>query len=325
MTRVTDPAKKSLVLYGGSSHIELAEDVAKEFGTPLGGVDIHRFANGEVYARLLESIRGSDVFVLQTHAEPVNEHIVELLVLLDALKRASSARITAVLPLFPYSRQDQKSLPREPISAKLMADLLHAAGADRVMSIDLHAGQVQGFFDIPFDHLTAWPLLVDKILEDFGSDVVICAPDAGGVKRADKVASRIGADLAILHKRRNPKVHDTNETLDVVGDVKGRVCVLVDDRIDTGGTLVAGAQLLKERGASETHAVAVHPVFAGNAVDKLRNSELKQVVVTDSVPVPDEKRFKGLSIVSVAPIISEAIRAVFQEESVSGIFGGDNL
>lgn len=316
--------KKQLVLYSGTSHIELAEEVAKQFGSPLGAVDIHRFANGEVYARLLESIRGSDVFVIQTHAEPVNEYIVELLVLLDALKRASTARTTAVLPLFPYARQDQKSLPREPISAKLMADLLHTAGADRVMSIDLHAGQVQGFFDIPFDHLTAWPLLVEKITEEFGTDVVICAPDAGASKRADKVASLLGADLAILHKRRNPKVHDANETLHVVGEVKDRVCILVDDRIDTGGTLVSGAQLLKNQGAKQTHAVAVHAIFAGNAVEKLKNSEIDKIIVTNSVPVPPEKRFPGLTVVSVASIISDAIKAVFEENSVSGIFGEEN-
>ena len=317
--------RKQLVLYSGSSHPELAIDVAKHFGEPLGDIDIHRFANGEVYARLMDSVRGSDAFVIQTHAEPVNEHLVETLVILDALKRASSARVTAVLPFFPYSRQDKKTLAREPISAKLMADLLHTAGADRVMSVDLHAGQIQGFFDFPFDHLTAQPVLIDHIKGELGPDVVIVSPDAGRVGVADKYARKIGAKLAILHKRRDATVHNVAEMLEVVGEVEGRRCVLVDDMIDTAGTITAGAETLVEHGASEVYAAAVHPVLSGPAVQRLKDSHIRKVVVTNTLPIPPSKSFDKLEVLSVASIIADAIRAVFEDESVSGIFGGDNI
>ncbi|HVL82119.1 MAG TPA: ribose-phosphate diphosphokinase [Actinomycetota bacterium] len=316
--------RKQLVLYSGSSHPSLAEEVAKHFGEPLGDIDIHRFANGEVYARLLDSVRGSDAFVVQTHAEPVNEHLVEMLVILDALKRASSARVTAVLPFFPYSRQDKKSLAREPISAKLMADLLHTAGADRVMSVDLHAGQIQGFFDFPFDHLTAQPLLVDHLRGELGPDIVIVSPDAGRVGVADKYANKLGAKLAILHKRRDARVHNQVEMLDVVGEIEGRRCVLVDDMIDTAGTITSGAEALMRHGASEVYAAAVHPVLSGPAVQRLKDSPIRQVVVTNTIPIPPEKSFDKLVVLSVGQIIADAIRAVFEDESVSGIFGGDN-
>ncbi|MEX2393464.1 MAG: ribose-phosphate diphosphokinase, partial [Actinomycetota bacterium] len=281
--------RRHLLLYAGSSHPDLAEEVAKHLGVTLGDVDIHRFNNSEVYVRFLQSVRGADAFVLQTHTPPVNEHIIETLVMLDALKRGSARRITAVLPFFPYSRQDKKHLAREPISAKLMADLLHTAGADRAMSVDLHAGQIQGFFDMPFDHLTAHPLILDYITHELGKDVVITAPDAGRVGVADRFAKKLGQDLAIVHKRRDPKVHGEVETLHVVGDVEGRRCILVDDMIDSGGTIVKAAEALKKHGASEVYAACTHPVLSGEAIERLETSPLEKVMVTNSIPVPPGK------------------------------------
>jgi len=320
-----DP-RRHLLLYSGSSHPELADEVAKHLGTTLGDVDIQHFLDGEVYVRFLSSVRGADVFVVQTHSAPVNQHVIETLIMLDALKRASARRVTAVLPYFPYSRQDKKHLAREPISAKLMADLLNAAGADRVMSVDLHAGQIQGFFDVPFDHLTALPLLVEAVRNEVGSDVVVVAPDAGEVKDAEKFRRKLGpeAGLAIAHKRREPTVHDEVRTLGIVGDVEGRVCVLVDDSISTGGTLAAAAETLVEHGATKVLAAATHAVFSGRATEKLQDSPLDRVIVTNSIPIPPEKGFSKLAVVSVGQIIADAIRAVFEDESVSRIFGGDN-
>jgi ribose-phosphate pyrophosphokinase len=318
-----DP-RRTLQLYAGSSHHDLAEEVAKHLGVVLGEVDIHRFSNGEVYTRFLTSVRGADAFVLQTHAEPVNEHMMETLILVDALKRASARRITAVLPFFPYSRQDKKHLAREPISAKLMADLLHAAGADRAMSVDLHAGQIQGFFDIPFDHLTAHPLLIEYMRSEIGNDIVFTAPDAGRVGVADRLAKKLGGPLAVVHKRRDPKVHNEVEALHVVGEVEGKRCLLVDDMIDTGGTIVAAAQALVEHGAAEVYAGATHAVLSGPAVDRLQNSPLKKVIVTNTLPIPPDKWFEKLAVVSVGTIIADAVRAVFADESVSALFDGEN-
>lgn len=315
--------RKRLVVYSGTSHPELAEEVSKHLGITVGDVDIHRFANGEIYARFMDSVRGTDAFVIQTHSAPINEHIMEMLIMLDALKRASASRITAVVPYYGYSRQDKKQLAREPISAKLMADLLHTAGADRVMSLDLHAGQIQGFFDFPFDHLTALPLLVDY-MHDLGDDIVIVSPDAGRVGVADRYARRLGASLAILHKRRDPDVHNVSAVLDVVGDVDGRRCVLVDDMIDTAGTIANAAQALAEHGAVEVYAAATHAILSGPAVRRLTESPIKKVVVTNSLPLTEDKIFDKLVILSVGQIIADAIRAIFEDESVSGIFGGDN-
>ena len=318
-----DP-RRTLLIYGGTSHPELAEEVAKHLGVNIGEVDIHRFSNGEIYVRFLQSVRGADAFVLQTHTEPVNEHIVETLVMLDALKRASARRITAVLPFFPYSRQDKKHLAREPISGKLMADLLHTAGADRAMSLDLHAGQIQGFFDFPFDHLTAHPLLLDYLRSEVGEDLVFTAPDAGRVGVADRLARKTGSPLAVVHKRRDPRKHGVVEALHVVGDVEGRRCVLVDDMIDTGGTIAAAAVALAEHGAAEVYAACTHPVLSGEATSRLDASPIQKVVVTNTLPVPPEKGFAKLAVVSVGSIIADAIRAVFEDESVSGLFGGEN-
>lgn len=320
-----DP-RRHLLLYAGSSHPELADEVAKHLGTTLGDVEIKHFADGEVYVRFLSSVRGADVFVIQTHSAPVNQHMIETLIMLDALKRASARRVTTVLPYFPYSRQDKKHLAREPISAKLMADVVNVAGADRVMSIDLHAGQIQGFFDVPFDHLTALPLLVDAVRNEVGSDVVVVAPDAGEVKDAEKFRRKLGpeAGLAIAHKRREPTVHDEVKTLGIVGEVEGRVCVLVDDSISTGGTLAVAAETLVAHGATKVLAAATHAVFSGSATERLQKSAIDRVIVTNSLPIPPEKGFEKLQVVSVGQIIADAIRAVFEDESVSGIFGGDN-
>jgi ribose-phosphate pyrophosphokinase len=320
-----DP-RRHLLLYAGTSHPDLADEVAKHLGTTLADVEITHFADGEVYARFLTSVRGADVFIVQTHSAPVNQHIIETLIMLDALKRASARRVTCVLPYFPYSRQDKKHLAREPISAKLMADLFNAAGADRIMSIDLHAGQIQGFFDVPFDHLTALPLLVEAVRNEVGSDVVVVAPDAGEVKDAEKFRRKLGPDagLAIAHKRREPTVHDQVRTLGIVGEVEGRVCVLVDDSISTGGTLAVAAETLREHGATKVLAAATHAVFSGPATERLQNSAIDRVIVTNSLPIPPEKGFEKLQVVSVGQIIADAIRAVFEDESVSGIFGGDN-
>ncbi len=320
-----DPTRH-LLLYAGSSHPELADEVAKHLGTTLGEVEIKNFADGEIYLRFLHSVRGADVFIIQTHSAPVNDHVIETLIMLDALKRASARRVTTVLPYFPYSRQDKKHLAREPISAKLMADIFNKAGTDRVMSIDLHAGQIQGFFDVPFDHLTALPLLVEAVRSEVGSDVVVVAPDAGEVKDAEKFRRKLGpeAGLAIAHKRREPTVHDQVTTLGVVGEVEGRVCVLVDDSISTGGTLAVAAETLRQHGATKVLAAATHAVFSGPATERLQNSAIDRVIVTNSLPIPPEKGFEKLQVVSVGQIIADAIRAVFEDESVSGIFGGDN-
>jgi ribose-phosphate pyrophosphokinase len=316
--------RRHLLLYSGSSHPELAEEVGKHLGESLGQVDIHRFANDEIYVRYLTSVRGAYVFVLNTHAPPVNENMIETLIMLDALKRASARRITAILPFFPYSRQDKKHLAREPVSSKLMADLLGKAGADRVMSVDLHAGQIQGFFDMPFDHLTAHPLILNYLLTELGEDLVVSAPDAGRVGVADKFARKIGTQLAIVHKRRDPKKHGEVEAHHVVGDVEGRRCVLVDDMIDSGGTIVKAAEALMAHGASEVYAACTHGVFSGNAVERLESSPIKKVMTTNTLPVPPDKGFSKLEVVSVGHIIADAIRAVFEDESVSRIFGGDN-
>jgi ribose-phosphate pyrophosphokinase len=288
---------------------------------------INRFASGEIYIRPEESVRGADVFVIQSHADPVNESIMEQLILLDAMKRASAKRITAVIPYYGYSRQDKKGLAREPISAKLVADLITVAGADRVVSVDLHAGQIQGYFNFPFDHLTALPILSDYLQNTMGlhgEDLIIVAPDAGRIKTAEKLREYLHADLAFLYKRRSRHEAHKIEEMAVVGEVDGRPCVMVDDMIDTAGTVAKGAAALAAQGAGPIYAAATHPVLSGKAVQNLEEAPISEVVVMNTMPIPEEKAFGKLKVLSIAPLIADALRAVFEDSSVSEIFHGDN-
>ncbi|HEY6622278.1 MAG: ribose-phosphate diphosphokinase [Acidimicrobiales bacterium] len=317
--------QRRLELVSGRSHPELARDIAGQLGVELGEANLREFANGEIHCRYGASIRGSDVFIVQTHCGPVNDSLMEHLIMIDAAKRASAKRITAVCPYYGYSRQDRKATGREPITAKLVADMLSVAGADRVVSVDLHSGQIQGFFDVPFDHLTAAPVLVEYLRAQDCEDLVVVAPDAGRVRVADRFGQHLGADLAVVHKRRSRVKANSVEALHVVGDVEGRTCVLIDDMIDTAGTIVAAANLLAERGATEVWAMATHAVLSDPAVDRLKNSALGKVVVTNTLPISPDRRFDKLEVLSVAKLISDAIDAVFEDTSVSEIFGGDNL
>ena len=317
--------RRRLELVSGRSHPELARDVAAQLGVTLGEANLREFANGEIHCRFDTSIRGSDVFIIQTHCGPVNDSLMEHLIMIDAAKRASAKRITAVCPYYGYSRQDRKASGREPITAKLVADMLSVAGADRVVSVDLHSGQIQGFFNVPFDHLTAAPVLVDYLRTQRNDDLVVVAPDAGRVKVAERFSQHLTADLAVVHKRRLRGEANQVEALHVVGEVEGRQCVLIDDMIDTAGTIVAAADLLAERGAAEVWCMATHAVLSDPAVDRLKNSALTKVVVTDTLPVPQDRRFDKLEVLSVAKLISDAIDAVFEDTSVSEIFGGENL
>ena len=303
----------------------MAKDIADQLGVELGEANLREFANGEIHCRYGKSIRGSDVFIIQTHCGPVNDSIMEHLIMIDAAKRASAKRITAVCPYYGYSRQDRKVTGREPITAKLLADMLSVAGADRVVSVDLHSGQIQGFFDVPFDHLTAAPVLVDYLRAQGTEDLVVVAPDAGRVKVAERFSQHLSADLAMVHKRRPRGTANQVEALQVVGDIAGRRCVLIDDMIDTAGTIVAAADLLVERGAAEVWCMATHAVLSDPAVDRLKNSALTKVVVTDTLPIPSDHYFDKLEVLTVAKLISDAIGAVFADSSVSEIFGGENL
>jgi len=320
--------KKRMMLFSGTAHPGLAGEISQKLGVPLSSMKIWRFASGEIYVRAEESVRGCDVFVIQTHADPVNESLMEQLIMLDAMKRASAKRITAVVPYYGYSRQDKKGLAREPISAKLVADLLTTAGAQRVVSVDLHSGQIQGYFDFPFDHLTALPLLSDYLKNELmlhgDDDLVVVAPDAGRIKTAEKLREALHADLAFLYKRRSRREAHKIDEMAVVGEVEGRPCVLVDDMIDTAGTVAKGAAALAAQGAGPIYAAATHPVLSGKAVQLLEEAPIKEVVVTNTVPIPDEKQFSKLRVLSIAPIIASALRAVFEDTSVSEIFHGEN-
>jgi ribose-phosphate pyrophosphokinase len=317
--------KKKLVLVSGRANPALAQEVAGHLNVDLGDVILSTFANGEIYARYGESIRGADVFIIQSHCEPINEHLMEQLIMIDAAKRASAKRITAVCPFYGYSRQDKKTEGREPITARLVADMLTVAGADRVVTVDLHQGQIQGFFDMPVDHLTALPVLTSYLQSQISSDVVVVSPDAGGVKRAQKFANHLSADLAIIHKRRPRGVHNVVEALHVVGEVAGRTCVIVDDMIDTAGTIASASELLVDNGAREVYVAATHALLSDTAVDRLKSASICEVVVTNTLPIPPEKQFDTLKVLSIAPLIAEALDAVFEDASVSSLFDGDNF
>ena len=318
-------ARRRLELFAGRSHPELAEAIAMEIGEKLGNANLRDFPVGEIHCRFDESIRGSDVFIIQTHCPPVNDSIMEQLIMIDAAKRASARRIIAVCPYYGYSRQDRKSTGREPITAKLVADLLTRAGATRVISVDLHSGQIQGFFDCPVDHLTGAPVLLQYLREQNVPDMVIVSPDAGRVKVAERFSQQLGADLAFVHKRRPPGATDTVEALEVIGDVNGRIAVVIDDMIDTAGTICAAAERLAEAGATDVWAMATHPLLSDPALSRLQAAPISRVIVTDTLPLPPERRIEKIQVLSVARVIADAIDAVFEDTSVSEIFGGQNL
>jgi ribose-phosphate pyrophosphokinase len=317
--------EKRLALVTGRAHPALAEEVANLLGTKLVPTTAYDFANGETFVRFEESVRGVDAFVIQSHPAPINHWLMEQLLMVDALKRASAKRITVVAPFFPYARQDKKHKGREPISARLVTDLFKAAGADRVMSVDLHSPQIQGFFDGPVDHLWGLPMLADYVKEKWGKDpLTVVSPDSGRVRVADIWADRLGAPLAIIHKRRDPNVPNKVSVHELVGEVEGRTCVLVDDMVDTGGTIVAAAQALKANGAKTVIVAATHAVFSHPAVERLSDAAIDHVIVTNTLPIPPEKEFAKLEVLSIAPLISKAIRAVFGEDSVTSLFPGQS-
>lgn len=318
------PGEKRLVLIAGRTHPELAQQIAHELGTELLETETRTFANGEIYARYGESVRGADAFVIQSHDAPINEAIMEQLIMVDALKRASAKRITVVAPCYPYARQDKKGRGREPISARLVADLFKTAGANRIMSVDLHASQIQGFFDGPVDHLFAMPVLMEYFRKKLGNDpnLTIVSPDMGRVRVADRWSDALGAPLAIIHKRRDPKVANEVTVHDIVGNVEGRTCLMVDDLIDTGGTILKAAQALRDHGASKVVVAATHAVFSGPAIERLSNECIDEVVVTDTLPITAEKQFDSLTVLPIAPLIARAIHEVFEDGSVTSMFDG---
>ncbi|TML33976.1 MAG: ribose-phosphate pyrophosphokinase [Actinobacteria bacterium] len=312
------------MLVGGRSNPALAEAIAERLGVMLGEVELKTFANGESYVRYCESIRGCDVFIVQSGNAPVNDHLVELLIMIQAAKLASAKRITAVIPWFPYSRQDKKSAPREPVTAKLVADALESAGVDRVVTMDLHAGQIQGFFSIPVDHMTALQLFAQYYRDRglMGEQIVAVSPDVGRAKFARRFGKMLEADLAILNKTR-PE-HDTAEVTEVIGHVEGKVAIMIDDMILTGGTLIAGAKALREAGATEVYACATHGLFPGDAFEKIEASELTQVTVTDTVPIDPINRPDNIDVLPVSGLLAETIMNIFADDSVSAIFAGEN-
>jgi ribose-phosphate pyrophosphokinase len=290
--------------------------------TPTAAYD---FANGETFVRFLDSVRGSDAFVIQSHTAPINQWIMEQLIMVDALKRASAKTITVVAPFFGYARQDKKHRGREPVSARLMADLFKTAGADRIITVDLHTAQIQGFFDGPVDHLFALDILANHVETQLDtSQVTVVAPDAGRVRVAERWTDRLECPLAIIHKRRDPEVANEVKVFEVVGEVEGRTCVIVDDMIDTGGTIVKAAEALFEQGAAKVIATATHGVLSGPAVDRLKNSRISEVVLTNTLPIPEDKQFDKLTVLSIAPLLARAINAVFTEGSVTSLFGGQS-
>ena len=321
MAEKSVPTQKRLVLLSGRSHPELAESVADELGIALSPTLAYDFANGEIFIRFRESVRGTDAFVLQSHTTPINTWIMEQLIMIDALKRASAKRITVIVPFYGYARQDKKHRGREPISARLMADLFKAAGADRLMTVDLHTSQIQGFFDGPVDHLFALPLLAEHVSSRVSTDqITVVSPDAGRVRVAERWTDVLGAPLAIIHKRRDPDVPNQVRVFEVVGDVQDRVCVVVDDMIDTGGTIVKAAETLLENGAKDVIVAATHGILSDPARDRLQQSQISEVVVTDTLPIPPERQFDKLTVLSIAPILAMAINEVFTDGSVTSMF-----
>lgn len=323
MAHISTENKKNLIIVSGRAHPQLAKDVATQLGCDVLETEARTFANGEIYARYGESVRGCDAFVIQAHSHPINEWLMEQLIMVDALKRASAKRITVVAPFYPYARQDKKGRGREPISARLIADLFKAAGANRIMSVDLHAAQIQGFFDGPVDHLFAMPVLLEHFREKLSIDeLTIVSPDMGRVRVADVWSDKLGAPLAIIHKRRDPRVPNEVSVHEIVGEVEGRVCLLVDDLIDTGRTIQKAAEALKKNGAKGVVVAATHAVFSDPATEVLQSEAIDEVVVTDTLPLPESKRWDRLTILPIAPLLARAIREVFDDGSVTSMFDG---
>jgi ribose-phosphate pyrophosphokinase len=325
VTGITASGEKKLMLFSGRAHPELTSEIARNLGIEPTPARLFDFANGEIFVRFMESVRGSDAFVVQSHTAPINQWIMEQLIMVDALKRASAKRITVVAPFFGYARQDKKSRGREPISARLMADLFLTAGADRIMAVDLHTAQIQGFFDGPVDHLFALPILAGYVEGNLDvSQVTVVAPDAGRVRVCERWTDRLGSPLAIIHKRRDPDVANKVAVSEVVGTVAGRTCIVVDDMIDTGATIIKAADALFEQGAAKVIVTATHGVLSGGAVDGLKNSRISEVIVTNTLPIPHDSRFDKLTVLSIAPLIARAITEVFSDGSVTSLFDGQS-
>ena len=323
---IEQPGKKKMLIFSGSSNTELAQKVATNLGTELAEVERKSFASGEIYLRLADSVRGADCFVMQSHSGDINKTIMEQHLLVDALKRASAKRITAVLPFYPYSRQDKKALPREPISARLIGDMFVAAGVDRLVSIDLHTQQIQGFVDQPFDHLTAMPLFVDYFKEKFKDPISIISPDAGGVKRATTFAKHLEAYVGFVHKKRDPKIHNEVKSFTVIGEVEERHAILLDDIIDTGGTIAAASRILKERGAKSVNVAATHGIFSDGSVEKLQDAPIDKIIVTDTLlQNGNSSQLGNVEVLSVSTIIANALTSIFTDDSVSALFMGENV
>jgi len=307
-----------LKLFAGNANPDLAREICAFLSVPLGAALVKRFSDGEINVDIGENVRGADVFIVQPTCPPVNDHLVELLVLMDALKRSSAKRVTAVIPYYGYARQDRKVLPRAPITAKLVADLLTAAGVSRVLTVDLHAGQIQGFFNIPVDHLYAAPVMLEYIKANWDNDIVFVSPDAGGVERARAFAKRLNATLAIIDKRR--AAPNESRVMNIIGDVEGKTAVLLDDMVDTGGTMVQGADALRESGAKRVFACATHPVLSGPAIERLEKSTIEQLVVTNTIPLGKKAECAKIRVLSVAGLLGEAIKRIHFNDSVSSLF-----
>ncbi len=324
MTGLEIQSRKNLMLFTGRAAPELAAEVGGALGCEPVPTAAYDFANGEIFVRFEESVRGCDAFVMQSHVAPINTWVMEQLLMVDALKRASAKRITVVMPFYPYARQDKKHRGREPISARLIADLFKTAGADRLMSVDLHTAQIQGFFDGPVDHLFALPLLADHVAAHYDTDIMtVVSPDSGRVRVAERWADRLGGcPLAFIHKTRDPLVPNQVVANRVVGDVEGRVCVIVDDMIDTGGTITKAADVLFQAGAADVVIAATHGVLSGPAMDRLKNSRVCETIITNTLPIPEDRRFDKLTVLSIAPLLARAINEVFQDGSVTSLFDG---
>ncbi|OZM73533.1 ribose-phosphate pyrophosphokinase [Amycolatopsis antarctica] len=317
--------KKNLMLFSGRAHPELADEVAKNLNVTVTPQTAHNFANGEIFVRFQESVRGCDAFVIQSHPAPINEWIMEQLIMVDALKRASAKRITVVVPFYPYARQDKKHKGREPISARLIADMFKTAGADRIMTVDLHTAQIQGFFDGPVDHLLAQNVLADHIRDNYSTDnITVVSPDSGRVRLAEKWAQRLGdRPIAFIHKTRDPDKPNQAVANRVVGKVNGQLCVLIDDMIDTGGTIVKATEALLEEGASDVVIASTHGILSDPATERLSACKAREVIFTNTLPIPEEKRFPNMTVLSIAPLLARAIQAVFEDGSVTSLFDGN--